>query len=243
MKQALILLIFFGLAQVAEASVRHTIGIARDADDNSVRYVEHHQYSENGDHAVRYFDPSQRVLLEKEMAYNGLPQHPRILQRDYVRDMEIDLRYDADRAIMVTSKDGGSEEFTFEVSPDIIVDAGFDAYIRENWDSFTSRPKQSMTFAIAGQNRLLAMNIERKAIDENGASFVVKPANWLVRMLLPELQLSYDQDRQLARYEGFTNLKAESGRSRNVIIEFSHYELEENLDEPLPQWLPATAGE
>ena len=243
MNRIMFVIIFLTLAQVTNAAVRHTVGIARDADDNSIRYVEHHQYSENGDHAVRYFDPARNVLLEKEMAYTGLPQHPSILQRDYVRDMEINLRYDADQAVMVTSKDGGSEKFTFDVTPDIIVDAGFNAYIRENWESFSEQPKQSVTFAIAGQSRLLAMNIERQAISADGASFVVKPANWLVRMLLPEIQLNYDRERQLARYEGFTNLKAKSGKSRNVVIEFSHYELERTLEEPLPQWVREIAGE
>jgi hypothetical protein len=242
-KSILIALVILSLAYDADATVRHTIGIARDAEDNSVRYVEHHQYSENGDHAVRYFDPARNVLLKKELAYTGLPQHPSILQRDYVRNMQIDLRYDAEQAVMVTSKDGGSEKFTFDITPDIIVDAGFDAYIRENWESFSKQPRQSVTFAIAGQSRLLAMNIERKGISIDGASFEVRPANWLAPVLLPEIQLNYDNDRQLVRYEGFTNLKAESGQSRAVVIEFSHYELERTLEEPLPQWVPEIAGE
>ncbi len=238
MKQLIIVSLLLSLAEVATAAVRHTIGIARDADDNTVRYIEHHQYRDNGEHEVRYFDVEENVLLEKLMAYEGLPQHPSITQTDYLNDVQIAVSYDTEQATMVTSRDGKSEQFSFEISPEIIVDAGFDAYIRDNWALFDTNSKQSVTFAIAGQSRLLAMKIERTDINENGAAFTVQPANWLVRMLLPEIQLSYDETRQLTRYEGFTNLKTNSGRSRNVIIDFSHYQMDEGLDRPLPQWLP-----
>lgn len=203
MKQLLIALLLTGVIQESAASVRHTIGIARDTNDNSVRYIEHHQYSENGQHEVRYFGPGQNVLLEKLMAYEGLPQHPRIEQTDFVSDTSISVSYDTDQAMMVTSSGEESEEFTFELTPDIVIDAGFDAYIRENWASFTNDKPRAVTFAIAGQNRLLPMKIRRTAFDESGASFSVIPANWLVRLILPEIQLSYDADRQLSRYEGF----------------------------------------
>lgn len=241
MKQILIAVLLAGFVQQAAATVSHTIGVARDASDNSVRYIEHHQYSEDGQHEIRYFDPGQNILLEKLMAYEGLPQHPRIEQKDYISDTNIVIRYDTDRATMVTSKGPVTEDFTFEVTPDIVVDAGFDAYIRENWENFKNGKTHNVTFAIAGQSRLLPMKIERTAFSESGASFKVQPANWLVRMLLPEIQLSYNEERQLTRYEGFSNLKPSSGQSRTVIIEFSHYQLEDDLEQPLLQWLPSDA--
>ena len=241
MKQILIALLFVGIVQESAANFRHTIGVARDATDNSVRYIEHHQYGENGEHEVRYFDPGQNVLLEKQMAYEGLPQHPSIEQTDFVSDTNISIRYETDQATMVTSQGESSENFTFDLSPDIVVDAGFDAYVRENWDNFTTGKARDVTFAIAGQKRLLAMKIKRTSIDDSGASFKVEPANWLVRLLLPEIQLSYDAERRLTRYEGFSNLKPTSGQSRTVVIEFSHYQLDNDLEEPLPQWLPKDA--
>ncbi|MBO6555605.1 MAG: hypothetical protein JJ934_16950 [Pseudomonadales bacterium] len=239
MKHLIWLCLLLTLPNLSTAAVRHTIGIARDADDNTVRYIEHHQYRDNGEHEVRYFDSEENVLLEKLMAYEGLPQHPSITQTDYLNNEQIAVSYDAEYATMVTSRQGTSERFSFEINPEIIVDAGFDAYIRGHWELFDTNAEQSVIFAIAGQNRLLSMKIQRIDIDEKGASFRVQPANWLVRMLLPDIHLSYDGTRQLTRYEGFTNLKTSSDRSRHVIIDFSHYQMDEGLYRPLPQWLPA----
>ncbi len=243
MKQLTLLIMLLASIHQVSAAVRHTIGIARDAQDNSVRYIEHHQYDDNGQHEVRYFDPSQNILLEKLMAYDGLPQHPSIVQRDYLRDTQVEVRYGKEVATMVTSQGDKSEQFTFDISPEIVVDAGFDAYIRDNWARFDQQSRQEVTFAIAGQSRLLPMKIERTDVREYGASFRVIPANWLVRMLFPEIRLNYDENRHLVRYEGFTNLKTETNQSRDVVIEFSHYFLGGDLAQPLPQWLPSDAAE
>ena len=39
-----------------------------------------------------------------------------------------------------------------------------------------------------------------------------------------------------------TNLKPGEGASRNVVIRFEHYKLDESLAKPLPQWLPTVSA-
>jgi len=228
----------------AYGAVQHSLGVARGA-DSSVSYIEHHQYFESGEHLIRYYDNDRRLLLTKELSYPDLPQHPNLKQTDLLGQTEITIETEQTTAFM-TNKSLGKipdqgEIFEFELTEDIIIDAGFDAYIRANWGSFELQPDQRFRFAIAGQPRLIQMEVSRVESDAEGASFTVTPSNWVIRLLLPSISLRYDASRQLTRYQGFSNLKR-SGESRNVEISFEHYQLDTSLSMPLVEWLPAVSG-
>ena len=62
--------------------------------------------------------------------------------------------------------------------------------------------------------------------------------NGLERTHTHTFLLYYDGDAKLVRYQGFSNLKPPAGQSREVQIDFRHYESEQSLDSPLAEWLP-----
>ena len=66
--------------------------------------------------------------------------------------------------------------------------------------------------------------------DASGVRFTVEPDNWLVRQLVPAIELTYDDSRRLTRYEGFSNIQRQSGDSRTVIVDFHYFTLDSELD-------------
>lgn len=241
--RALLLLACVALTVPAEG-VTHAIGVARGADDAKIRYIEHHQYLDDGSHIIRYYDASDSLLLEKEIAYPGLPQHPTIRQLDPRSNVLTTVTRDpsGEHATITRAQEQESDSFSFALSEDIVIDAGFDQYIRAYWDSFTDTPDQTVRFAVPGQNRLIKMRISRTGVSAEGATFRIKPENWVVRLLLPEIRLNYDGKRLLKRYEGFSNLKPENTSGRDVVITFDHYEREQTTARPTAAWL-ATGAE
>jgi hypothetical protein len=225
---------------MAYGSVLHSVGIARGV-DSTVSYIEHHQYLESGQHLIRYYDNGLRLLVTKELSYPDLPQHPTLKQTDVLRQTEITIETEKMTAVMtqLSLKDWGV--FEFELSEEVIIDAGFDAYIRANWGSFEHQPVQQFRFAVAGHFRLIQMEVSSIDSGVEGATFTVTPKNWLIRLILPTISLSYDTTRQLARYQGFSNLK-QTGEKRNVVINFKHYEMQTPLSMPLFEWLPQVSG-
>lgn len=224
-------------AKTVSADVRHTIGIARDTNDQSLRYIEHHQYLDSGTHLVRYFTSDLELMVSKGIHYPGLPQHPEIVQRDYVNDINITFAQLDRVGTMTRQAASENREFSFRLQDNIIIDAGFDAFIRANWDSLVNGADEKFKLAVAGQPRLLSVRISPEPLTAESATFIVKPTNWLIRLLVPEVRLTYSPSRELLRYEGFSNLKPDPGQSRTVLIDFSHYALDSSLDEPLPEWL------
>ena len=237
-KVGLGLLAMLTLSEIVYGSVRHSVGLAV-SDDDCLTYIEHHQYFESGYHHIRYYDKEFRVLLAKELRYPELPQHPAIKQTDFLQEIETTIQVDGQTGMTEIAylRNKKSKNFQFELTENVVIDAGFDAYIRENWQSFERQPSQEFSLAVIGKRNLVKMKIVRSDSSVDGASFSVRPKSWLLRTLVPEISLRYDGSRQLIRYKGLSNLKR-FGEGRNVVIYFEHYHSELPLSFPLPEWLP-----
>ena len=234
------LLVTLTFASELSANVMHSIGVARDATSESIRYIEHHQYLASGDHRVTYFDPQGEVLVTKQLSYPSLPQHPDILQEDVRRNVALAAKVDGNVVRMSQAQNGQTKNYEIGLDEKVIVDAGFDRYLRENWDLFEPGVSQTYKFAVAGQARLLNVAITKLAqTNATGATtFTIRPTNLLVRIVLPEIRLVYDQARRLSAYSGFTNLKLPQGGSKSVVINFEHYHSSDVLPRPRAEWWP-----
>lgn len=206
------------------ARVSHSVGVARDSVTDTIRYIEQHQYLLTGGHLVTYFDTEGNVLVERKITYPSLPQHPQIIENDFTRNVKM-IGYINANILYTRKKSPNTEEF-YEVPLDdsTIIDAGFDTFLRTHWDNFKVGKPQTYKLAITSRQRLLSVNIVKLPGDKGLTPFVVTPKNFLVRLLLPEIHLWYDQSRRLFRYQGLTNLNLAKGQSRNVSIEFTHYD-------------------
>ena len=214
------------------ASVSHTVGVARDVDSQSVRYFEHHQYFQDGTHLIRYYTPEWELMAAKDLRYSAKPQHPEIQQIDYRRGLSVLVETNSDSIVMQKTLEGETEEIRLPLSDRTVIDAGFDAFIRETWSALNDDPI-TVDFAIAGQSRVLPMRISR--LDASSVS--ITPKNWLIRQLLPEIRLKYDDQRRLSRYEGFSNFSSGKGESKTVAITFRHFESDARLEMPLSDWI------
>lgn len=220
------------------ATVTHSVGIARDANDQSMRYVEHHQYLPSGEHLVQYFDSSGKVMVAKRITYPGLPQHPEINQTDFTKNTQVKTTNSANSVTMVRSMSGVSE--TLEVALDelTIIDAGFDSFLKSQWQNFSEGEPQTFKLAVAGKESLLKIQITRQASTATTTAFKIQPKNFFIRMLVPEMLLIYGPDRRLLTYNGPTNLNLPAGQDGSVVVTFSNYTSSDELNKPLPQWVP-----
>jgi hypothetical protein len=224
---------------LVSSDVLHSVGVARDSRNDTLRYIEHHQYLENGRHLVRYFSPELELIARKDIIYPDLPQHPLISQLDLGTGRQVRSSKLNNTLIMEVDDPSGYEVIELELTDELIIDAGFDAFIKTNWDELITVGKQSRPFAVAGQSRLLRIMIEAKSAgDLTGANFRIVPENWFARLFVGSLELVYDDARRLVSYTGYSNLSLASQNNRSVYITFSHYEMEAELEQPLLQWLP-----
>lgn len=224
------------------AEVEHSVGVARSEDDRDLQYIEHHQYFEDGRHQVNYYDPSLEIIAYKRLTYPRLPQHPRIEQKNFREGTETLVEPLEDRIAMVRKQDDGTtKEISVERRPDVVCDAGFDAYIKSEWEALVDAETTRVRFAIAGRSSTLAMKVEVASVDDpDRVGFRISPRNFFVGMFIPAIELEYrESDRQLMQYNGYSNL-ATRDDEKVVNIAFQHYTTADRLERPLEHWLPET---
>ena len=241
MMKAILAAIGLLAAGIVNADILHSIGVARGTDDNAIRYIEHHQLLPNRRKLIRYYDPELNLVAWKTLSWKALPQQPDIEQEDLVTNTRIDITVSQTAVTQSVSRDGESQQFTNKLDDNTVVDAGFDEFIRDQWAVLTSTGARSLkfSFAIAGRDGPLAMRIVPRGNNNAGARFTVEPGNWLVRQLVPAIELTYDVSRRLTRFEGFSNIQRQPGQGPTVTVDFQHFSLDRELDAPLPEWIAA----
>ncbi len=232
-----LLLLLLASTGTANAAVTHAIGIARASAEDEIRYIEHHQYLPDGTHRIAYYDPALNLLLSKALSYEGKPQHPAVQQLDHKASDQISI-VTSERSARMTGSLQPETPYTFELADDVVIDAGFDGFIRAAWAQLMTGSKQQIRMIVAGVPAMLKMTLKLDGQTDGFTRFSITPANLLLRLALPGVQLTYDNNRRLVQYKGPSNLSRQPGDSREVTINFSHHESEFASPTLLAEWLP-----
>jgi hypothetical protein len=226
----------------AAERVSHAVGIARD-ERRAVSYIEHHQHLPSGSQRIDYYQADLTPIAYKLLGYPGKPQHPSIEQENFALGTKAQVEVTAAEIKMWRLEAGEETSSSLLISDSLIVDAGFDAFIQANWGNLQAKSARQIEFAAAGSAQTLKMRLDVEAGNDLGSvNFNLTPSSWLVRMFLPSLTFFYSQDRQLLRYEGYSNFASPDSDSQQVVVDFAYYETAGPLLRPRAEWLPASVG-
>ena len=108
--------------------------------------------------------------------------------------------------------------------PNAVIDAGFDAFVREHWDALSRTGISPVPFLVP--SALDYLNLSARPLrddDSQGADlrwFRLSLASWY-GFVLPHIDLAYDkQTHQLREYRGVSNIRDGNGRNLSVTIQF-----------------------
>lgn len=101
-----------------------------------------------------------------------------------------------------------------------VIDAGFDAYVREQWDALTSPDKQRIAFLIPSRLQDMDFKLSPLAGDATSRRYGLALDAWYGGVV-PSLTVTYSSaDRRLLRFEGIGNIRTAAGKYPTVRIEF-----------------------
>jgi len=183
------------------------VGTAYDRDGGYILYTEHHFCGDEGRFCtVQYRDTAGDMIAQKTVEYPGSPFGPALTMTDY--------RLGTTLSVPATDEDN------------IIIDAGFDNYVRSIWEQVDNGESVRFAFLVAGFKKPLNM---RADLDTSGDCHQVELCleinldSWLLGMLVPPIELAYSREnRKLLRFTGVSNIKGENGESLNVDIYYQY---------------------
>ena len=189
---------------------------------------------DNNEVHVTYAKPDGVTFARKTLNYSTEVFQPGFEFTDD-RDQEtVKATFDGGRLLLTHSKKGDSQTKTLYETSKLIIDAGVDAFIQQQWARITSGKK--LEFAVADPRH---MGVEEFVIKEIDASesplaykgaesswkyFRVDTANKLASIFGDPMYYAYDPNGMyLMRYQGRANIDDDSGDSWDVRIEYEYF--------------------
>ena len=195
------------LMGIPAAQAQSVIGEAYAIDGSAIRYLEEHRCAADGEECVvEYRYPEGNVFARKQVDYRPSMQAPGLRIED--------LR--AGETIVIDS----------DFEDDVVVDAGFDHYVRLRWDELANGEEVRFPFLVAGRAKPLNMRAqleEELACSESRLCLTITLDNWLLAALVSPIRLEYDQaSRRLMQFEGVSNIRDEEGKSQEVRLDYRY---------------------
>jgi hypothetical protein len=182
------------------------VGEARSLDDEELRYREYHHCSIDGRMCrVLYKDKEGEVFARKQVDYSESLRSPSLLIED-LREGQT-LRIDGD------------------FDAELVVDAGFDNYVRQRWAELAQGQTVRFPFLVVGRDspiKMKASRTEGEVCETGSLCLTVTLDAWLLSMLVTPIELVYDNERRLTQYRGISNIRDAEGRSQTVQIEYRY---------------------
>ncbi len=201
-------------------AIEHYEGLAFAKGSQQLLYREAHWLQEDGGRVVLYLCPGGQAFARKQV-HGGGPapdfefSDARSGYREGVRTRG------ATREVFSRLSSATPERRKTIATADIqVIDAGFDAYIRRQWDALEPPRQQRVSFLVPSRLEVMDFKLGASALGDGARSFRLGLDAWYGRAL-PGIAVSYSAGgARLLQFEGIGNIRDSAGKYPLVRIEF-----------------------
>lgn len=228
-------LILFSTSAIAEEQV--VVGEAHAVSSDKLLYVEKHRYLPDGHHEVRYFTPDGEQFAHKELSYAVSEQAPSFTQINDLRGELIDVQDDGDyiKLRYREAEEGKVFKKRFKRTSKLLIDAGFDRYVKNNWSRLTSdASKLEIEYLVPSRTTTVGFEVSQTSClagtKSNAVCFAIAPQSWWVSLAVDPLIVAYDpSSRNLLRFTGRGNIADKDGQYQSVDIRYRYPENDSHI--------------
>jgi len=192
------------------------------------------ELNENKEVQVNYAKPDGVIFARKTLNYNTEVFQPGLVFNDERDDETVSAVFDAGRLLLTHRVKGNSQTKTLYETSKLIIDAGLDSFIQQQWVRITAGKKVEFDVADArhlGVEKFVIKEIDAsttplayKGAAETWKYFRVDTANKLSSVFTEPMYYAYEPDGQyLMRYQGRSNIDSDNGENWDVRIEYEYF--------------------
>lgn len=183
---------------------------------------------------VNYAKPDGVIFARKTLNYATEVFQPGVEFNDDRDDESVVAAFDSGRLVLTHRVKGDSQTKTLYDTAKLVIDAGVDAFIQQQWAKITAGKK--IEFDVADPRHLGVEKFIIKEIDSSasplaykGAApswkyFRVDTANKLSSMFAEPIYYAYEPNGMyLMRYQGRANIDSDAGEAWEIRIEYEYF--------------------
>lgn len=219
------------LAAPAQAALTFEEGQARDPGSKALMYLEHHlvrrEQGRPTERLVMYRCADGTAFARKRVDYRESAQAPAFSLEDARIGYGEGLRRSrGNEQVWVRPGPGQAERSAaLDEATGLVADAGFDEFIRGNWQALVAGQSVPLQFAVPSRLQTLGFRVASQGsveVDGEPAERFRLRLGGLLGWIAPHIDVAYGRESQrLLRFEGLSNLRSDDGKSQLVArIEF-----------------------
>lgn len=199
-----------------QASVQREYAYASALRDGTPLYREEHLVRQDDgrldERLVLYRCLDGSAFARKRVRYGSDPATPSFLLEDARSGYREGAEQTREGLRVAWTAPGETEAAALLPPGPVVADAGFDEWVRAQWEPLTSGGAQSMRFLVPSRLRTYRFEVAPVDAGEPGLrAFRLQLGGWL-GWLVPAIEVAYDaQTRRLVRFEGLSNLRDDAG--------------------------------
>lgn len=212
------------------ASFERIVGSAYSLKTGALLYRETHQKLSDDLHQVEYSEPNGEVFGNKTLDLSISPITPSFTQINNRNGEEIEVEQQGDslRVQYIENTDSNPKQKSVPLVSGMVVDAGFDAFVKQYWDALVSGKQMDIEYLVPSKQSTFSFRVglaECVAGTQAGAAcFALSPVSWFVRMAVDPIVVAYDPaEKALLRFTGRANICDQNGRYQNVDIQYRYF--------------------
>ncbi|MFT5225932.1 MAG: hypothetical protein ACI8XX_001684 [Polaribacter sp.] len=223
-----------GLSHSADQLYQQVVGEATGLQSGESLYKEVHCGAPNELASDVFYQSSDGALIaHKTLDYGSGRTTPSFTQTYASNQEKVLVKVDQDSLVMsMTARDGEEINRQYLLSAlgktPVVIDAGFDVFIRDNWKKLVSGNIEDFQFPLVSRAELISLRVKKSLCQYETYTdqcFALEPSNWLFRMLAAPIELGYDLTMmRLNRYRGLSNINDENGDGLVVDIKYAYQE-------------------
>ncbi|WP_323750925.1 hypothetical protein [Marinobacter sp.] len=226
--------VFLSAAPTAHAASTFAfIGTAKAVNQQNVLYEELHRVTgactnagfEPAAHTVEYQKgPDNGRFAFKTLQYDEDPRRPSVDFRQPDFGERLEIRYPDSNYLTIDWQPPSDSRRSFRVRYDnrLVVDAGFDHFVRANWPAVKAGESLSFQFLAPTRGDHYGFVLEPAPAAKMDADVVVqiRPTSLVLRFLVDPIILGYNQSGALTHYQGLTNIRANGDTNYTADIRY-----------------------
>lgn len=204
------------------------------SDLDNVLYRERYTpVGEDGKAEVHYFSPAGDRIAEKQLDYSRGDTQPSYTLTDLRSDQLWSVEWDGETQLMMRKGSlDDPDRSRVPAEQQQVIDAGFDAFVKQEWDDLLAGER--VTFYFAFPNRLRNVRLRGERIEASDSEIERGDSDWIhfriqvnsrvLSLFADDLFLAYEADqKRLKVFRGRSNLPDDQGESIDVEIHYEYH--------------------
>ncbi|WP_100637005.1 hypothetical protein [Marinomonas sp. ef1] len=219
----------FSSVCLADTSFSKIVGSAYSVETGALLYRETHEKLADGTYSVEYSEPDGRVFGHKTLNFSQSMITPSFSQLNERNGEKIEVTQSGGKLDVVYQENsaGKEEKASVKLAAGMVVDAGFDAFIKQYWDALEAGKNMDIEYLVPSKQTTFTFRFSKTTCVEgaqDGAQcFALSPVSWLVKLAVDPIVVAYDPaDKSLLRFTGRANICDAQGKYQAVDIQY-HY--------------------